>query len=198
MNEGVLGAIADAGVDAIEDVHFVQIKCPLLTAQRIAEAERRGAATATRDTLKSMGLSRAASALGVAVALGEVSRGGLSQADIGANFALYSERASTSAGVELVDHEIVVLGLEQHFDTGGQLGHRLVPREAGIGFGSVRRRRAPVDRYISPSWVTLILRVVRFSRRTPRRATGSTTTATAWSTTDSGALPAGSARAGGR
>ena len=108
--EGVLRAIADAGLDAADDAHFVQIKCPLLTAERIAEAERRGAATATRDTLKSMALSRAASALGVAVALGEVSRGALSEADIGANFALYSGRASTSAGVELVDHEIVVLG----------------------------------------------------------------------------------------
>src|SRR6188474_2067143 len=45
------------------DVHFVQIKCPLLTAQRIAEAEARRESVATRDTLKSMGLSRAASSL---------------------------------------------------------------------------------------------------------------------------------------
>lgn len=108
--EGVLRAIGDAGLDALADVHFVQIKCPLLTAERIAEADQRGAATVTRDTLKSMGLSRAASALGVAVALGEVSREALSEADIGANFARYSGRASTSAGVELIDHEIVVLG----------------------------------------------------------------------------------------
>jgi cyanuric acid amidohydrolase len=108
--EGVLKAIADAGLDSAADAHFVQIKCPLLTADRVAEAERRGAATTTRDTLKSMGLSRAASALGIAVALGEVVRGNLTEADIGANFALYSARASTSAGVELTDHEIVVLG----------------------------------------------------------------------------------------
>ena len=56
------------------DVHFVQIKCPLLTADRVAEVEARGLTTATRDSLKSMCLSRAASALGVAVALGEVDR----------------------------------------------------------------------------------------------------------------------------
>ena len=108
--EGVLKALADAGLDSAADAHFVQIKCPLLTADRIAEAERRGATTATRDTLKSMGLSRAASALGAAIALGEISRSALSEADIGRNFALYSGRASTSAGVELIDHEIVVLG----------------------------------------------------------------------------------------
>jgi cyanuric acid amidohydrolase len=49
-----------------QDVHFVQIKCPLLTSDRIAQATR---PTATTDTLKSMGLSRGASALGVALAL---------------------------------------------------------------------------------------------------------------------------------
>ena len=108
--EGVLKAIADAGLASTDDAHFVQIKCPLLTADRIAAAARRGQSTTTRDTLKSMGLSRAASALGVAVALGEVSRADLTEADIGRNFELFSGRASTSAGVELTDHEIVVLG----------------------------------------------------------------------------------------
>src|SRR5665213_3318755 len=69
--QGVRAAMRDAGIESAADVHFVQIKCPLLTADRIAEAEMGGAQVATRDTLKSMGLSRAASALGVAVALGE-------------------------------------------------------------------------------------------------------------------------------
>ena len=64
----------DAGIANAVDVHFVQIKCPLLTAQRIAEAEARRESVATRDTLKSMGLSRAASSLGAAVALGEIAR----------------------------------------------------------------------------------------------------------------------------
>ena len=108
--ESVTRAIHDAGLASTADAHFVQIKCPLLTAERIAAAERRGKTLATRDSLKSMGLSRAASALGVAVALGEISRGRIGEAAIGRDFSLYSERASTSAGVELVDHEIVVLG----------------------------------------------------------------------------------------
>ena len=64
---GVRAAMADAGIDNAADVHFVQVKCPLLVAQRIADADRRSAVVATRDTLKSMGLSRAASALGAAV-----------------------------------------------------------------------------------------------------------------------------------
>ncbi len=109
--EGVLAAIADAGIANANDVHFVQIKCPLLIAQRIAEADAQGKSVATRDTLKSMGLSRGASALGVAVALGEIEREAITDAAIGTDTALWSGRASASAGIELVNHEIVVLGM---------------------------------------------------------------------------------------
>jgi len=108
---GVRAAMEDAGIENASDVHFVQVKCPLLVAQRIADADRRGAAVTTRDTLKSMGLSRAASALGAAVALAEVERSSLSEADIGANWALWSGRGSASAGIELLNHEIVVMGM---------------------------------------------------------------------------------------
>ena len=109
--EGVLAAIADAGIARVEDVHFVQIKCPLLIAQRIAEADAQDKSVATRDTLKSMGLSRGASALGVAVALGEIERETITDAVIGSDTSLWSGRASASAGIELVNHEIVVLGM---------------------------------------------------------------------------------------
>jgi cyanuric acid amidohydrolase len=103
----------DAGISATADVHFVQVKCPLLTLQRVGEAERRGMNIVTRDTLKSMGLSRAASALGVAVALGEIERGAIANADIGTNWQLWSGRASASAGIELLNNEIVVLGMSR-------------------------------------------------------------------------------------
>ena len=111
---GVRAAMADAGIDNPADVHFVQIKCPLLTAQRVGDAEARGATVATRDTLKSMGLSRAASALGVAVALGEIERSRpRATQQIGSDWSLWSGRASCSAGVELLGHEIVVLGMSR-------------------------------------------------------------------------------------
>jgi cyanuric acid amidohydrolase len=108
---GVRAAMQSAAVSQPGDVHYVQVKCPLLTAQRVAEADDRGATVAVRETLKSMGLSRAASALGVAVALGEIERAKLNEPDVGANFALWSSRASASAGIELEHHEIVVLGM---------------------------------------------------------------------------------------
>jgi cyanuric acid amidohydrolase len=92
-------------------VHFIQIKCPLITTERVAEAAARGQTVAVRDTLKSMGLSRGASALGVALALGEAAPDQLSDPVIGRDPAVWSGRASTSAGIELMDNEIVVLGM---------------------------------------------------------------------------------------
>ncbi|WP_375457189.1 ring-opening amidohydrolase [uncultured Methylobacterium sp.] len=105
---GVRAALDDAGIADPADVHFVQVKCPLLTSDRIAQARRRDRACATADTLKSMGLSRAAAALGVASALGEVAPP--HEAAIGCDLSLFSTRASVSAGIELMGHEIVVLG----------------------------------------------------------------------------------------
>jgi cyanuric acid amidohydrolase len=90
---------------AIDDVHYVQVKCPLLTSERIAAA---GAPVVTTDTYASMGLSRGASALGVALALGEVSA--VTDEDIGTDASLFSGVASCSAGVELTRNEVVVFG----------------------------------------------------------------------------------------
>lgn len=104
-------AMATAGIASVRDVHYVQIKCPLLTAERVAAAEARGETVATTSTLKSMGMSRGASALGVAVALGELRRADLSDAAIGVDTALWSKVASASAGIELLDNEVVVLGM---------------------------------------------------------------------------------------
>ncbi|MEP0521068.1 MAG: ring-opening amidohydrolase [Hyphomicrobiales bacterium] len=110
--EGVRAAMAEADINDTNDVHFVQIKCPLITSERVRKA---GGASevATTDTLKSMGLSRGASALGVASALGEISDHFLSNAKIGTDTDLFSSRASCSAGVELMGCEIVVLGMSE-------------------------------------------------------------------------------------
>jgi cyanuric acid amidohydrolase len=111
--DGVRKAMRDAGITDPADIHFVQIKCPLLTAQRIGDASARGKSVATSSTLKSMGLSRAASALGVAVALGELKVESIADREIGENWSLHSGRASCSAGIELLGHEIVVLGMSK-------------------------------------------------------------------------------------
>ena len=111
--EAVNEAIKTAGISAVDDVHFIQIKRPLLTADRIAEAE---GPVATTDTLKSMGLSRGASALGVALALGEIDIATAKTTKISVETSVWSGRASTSAGIELMGHEIVVLGCERYLN----------------------------------------------------------------------------------
>ncbi len=103
-------AMDRAKITQADDVHWVQVKCPLLTGERIDEAERRGARPATTDTYASMGLSRGAAALGVALALGEVDRVLLDDTAIERNHDLWSTRASCSAGIELMHNEVIVLG----------------------------------------------------------------------------------------
>jgi cyanuric acid amidohydrolase len=105
----VHAAMRDAGIADAADVHFVQIKCPLLTAERHEAATRAGHAPVTGASYASMGYSRGASALGVAVALGEVA-GPVPDASVLRDWTLFSSVASTSAGIELMRNIIIVLG----------------------------------------------------------------------------------------
>jgi len=102
-------AIEQAGL-AKSNVHFVQIKCPLITShdRQLMTDEKSG--VKSTSSYQSMGYSRGASALGVAVALGEVNLDELTTEDICQNYSLYSSSASTSAGVELRNCEILVMG----------------------------------------------------------------------------------------
>jgi cyanuric acid amidohydrolase len=108
--EAVLVAMRDAGITDPGDVHFVQIKCPLLTAERINAAMARNGRMVTHDTYESMGYSRGASALGAAFALGEVQREQLSDACVTRDWSHYSSVASTSSGVELMYNAVIVFG----------------------------------------------------------------------------------------
>jgi cyanuric acid amidohydrolase len=105
----VRAAMADAGIDDPKDVHFVQIKCPLLTSDRVEAAHARGHKTVTTSAYGSMGYSRGASALGVATALGEIA-GGVGDEQILRDGSLFSSVASTSAGIELMHNVVIVLG----------------------------------------------------------------------------------------
>jgi len=124
--EAVMQAMASAGIERVEDVHFVQIKCPLLTAARIAEAAARGKSVACHDTYESMGYSRGASALGVAAALGDLPDGAVADEQVCSDWSLYSTRASTSAGIELLRNEILVLGNAPGWDPEYRIGHAVM------------------------------------------------------------------------
>jgi cyanuric acid amidohydrolase len=96
----------DAGI-ASGDVEFVLVKCPLLTSAVISEQPP--GVLASTDTYETMAHSRAASALGAARALGEITDSQL-DAGLAGDLGVYSGVASASAGVEVDCCEIVVLG----------------------------------------------------------------------------------------
>jgi barbiturase len=106
--EGVRRAMADAGIDDPAEVHYVQTKTPLLTMATIEEARARGETTVTDEPLESMNLSNGTTALGIAVALGEIATPAAEA--IARDLSLYSAVASCSSGVELDRAQIVVVG----------------------------------------------------------------------------------------
>ena len=102
-------AMRDAGIDDPRDVHFVQIKCPLLTSERVEAALHRGRTTVTTSGYASMGYSRGASALGVAMALGEL-KADVREDQVLKDWDLFSSVASSSAGIELMHNVVIVMG----------------------------------------------------------------------------------------
>lgn len=119
-------AVKELGVEDPGDVHFVQVKGPLLTPATIEEAEGRGATVVTRDPNGSKVYARGASALGVAVGLSEVPRARVSDAMIGRDLEVCSSVASTSAGGELSACEVVVLANAPGSTSRFRIGHALL------------------------------------------------------------------------
>src|SRR5882757_2021529 len=123
--KAVAVAMADASIDNPQDVHFVQIKCPLLTSDRVEAAAARGNKTATNSAYGSMAYSRGASALGVAVALGEI-ESEIDDEDVLRRFDLFSSVASTSAGIELMHNVVIVLGNSASSAAPFEIGHAVM------------------------------------------------------------------------
>jgi cyanuric acid amidohydrolase len=118
---GVAAAMAEAGITDPADVHYVQTKTPLLTIHTIRDAKSRGQSVWTEQTHESMDLSNGTTALGIAVALGEIDPP--SDADVLHNRALYSSVASCSSGVELDRAQIVVVGNARGVGGRYRIGH---------------------------------------------------------------------------
>ena len=101
-------AMARAGITDPAEVHYVQTKTPLLTIDTIKDAKSRGHDVFTEDTLTSMDVSNGGTALGIAVALGEIEMP--RDEDVLRDRTLYSSVASCSSGVELDRAQVVVVG----------------------------------------------------------------------------------------
>ncbi|QAU49023.1 ring-opening amidohydrolase [Bradyrhizobium guangzhouense] len=123
--KAVKAAMDDAGITDTADVHFVQIKCPLLTSERVEAAAARGHKTATISAYSSMAYSRGASALGVALALGEIAAD-VRDEDVLRRYDLFSKVASTSSGIELMHNVVIVLGNSQSSASEFEIGHAVM------------------------------------------------------------------------
>jgi cyanuric acid amidohydrolase len=121
----VTAAMQDAGIDDVNDVHFVQIKCALLTSDRVEAATSRGNKTVTASAYTSMAYSRGASALGVAAALGEI-KGEIPDDHVLRRYDLFSRVASTSAGIELMHNVVIVLGNSASSASAFEIGHAVM------------------------------------------------------------------------
>ncbi len=121
---GVHVAMRQAGISDPGDVHYVQTKTPLLTINTISDARRRGQTVWTEQTGESMDVSNGTTALGVAVALGEI--GMPVETDIMRDRTLYSEVASCSSGVELDRAQIVVVGNVRGVGGRYRIGHAVM------------------------------------------------------------------------
>jgi cyanuric acid amidohydrolase len=120
-------AMADAGIADPADVHLAMVKVPGLTTATIDDAEARGHTVVTRDlTFGPEGAgayANDAAALGVAMALGEVPEGRLSDEAVRRDWDLYSSVAMTSSGGEKRHGEVLVFGNSVASASSLRIGH---------------------------------------------------------------------------
>jgi ring-opening amidohydrolase-like protein len=122
--DAVKKAMARAGISDVADVHYVQTKTPLLTIHTIRDAKSRGKTVWTEHTHESMDLSNGCTALGIAVALGEIAMP--SDEQVMRDRSLYSSVASCSSGVELDQAQVVVVGNARWVGGRYRIGHSVM------------------------------------------------------------------------
>ncbi|HET8717470.1 MAG TPA: ring-opening amidohydrolase [Nocardioidaceae bacterium] len=122
--DAVEAAMERAGISDPADVHYVQTKTPLLTIHTIRDAKSRGKTVWTEHTHESMDLSNGCTALGIAVALGEIDMP--SDEDVMHDRSLFSSVASCSSGVELDQAQVVVVGNARGVGGRYRIGHAVM------------------------------------------------------------------------
>ena len=147
--EGVKAAMADAGISDISDVHCVSVKCPAMTGARLADAAARGKHCVSDNAVECSSKAKGASAMGVALALGEIPESAVRDEAICKDWSLYSNVATTSAGNEQVACKILVLGNSSDSVSKLHMGHGVMKdtldvdgakdafRSAGLRFDEV-------------------------------------------------------------
>jgi cyanuric acid amidohydrolase len=151
-------AQAEAGISDPSDVHYVQVKGPLLTPAAVADADLRGAKLVTRDPNGSKPYARGSSALGVALALGEVAEASLNDEAIAQRMDLFSLVANTSAGGELRNCELLLFGNSARAGGDLRIGHAVLSDviDAEGVRSAVRQAAGDADAPIDPARIVAI------------------------------------------
>lgn len=126
----VVRAQLDAGLDDANDVHLVLVKGPSLTREGIQDAHARGARTVTTDLSigpeGAMCYANDGAALGVAVALGEISVDRVHDDAIRRDWSLYSSVAMTSSGGEKTYADVILFGNNPQSLSRFRIGHAIM------------------------------------------------------------------------
>jgi cyanuric acid amidohydrolase len=131
--EAVRQAIANAGIERLEDVHFVQVKCPCVTVARASVGIAASKKPPPDDPPKPTAYARAAGAFGVALGLGEIEPDDFDDASLLSDFFIQSPRASISSGVEVESNEVIVLGNSSLWAGTLRIAHRPMADALDIG-----------------------------------------------------------------
>ena len=103
--EAVASAISDGGMTP-DEIDCVQIKCPAMTPERAKSL----AAVPGGSLGAASSLSKAASALGIAIALGEISADAVTDDVVNRDRSLFTQRGSVSAGGEHTACRVLAFG----------------------------------------------------------------------------------------
>lgn len=134
----VKALMEDAQIDDPKDVHFVFVKGPWANFKERKEAEDRGKKLVSEDDYRVGALSRAAAALGVGLALGEVKESQLGNGDFMAiRDKVYSLIAHCSSGNERVSCAVILLGNTTKSTSNLIVGHGVL--EDALDAGGVKK-----------------------------------------------------------
>jgi len=152
VRESVLTAMLDAGLSA-DEVEYVQVKAPWLSARHQDDARARGVRLKASDAHGSKPWTRAACALGVATALGEVAVDRVTDASIISDATLYSLRAAVTAGNDTMQCEVVAFGMSNSWTGHTRVAHGVLEDLLDadtIRATLARARLEPVGAQLSP------------------------------------------------
>jgi cyanuric acid amidohydrolase len=141
VRRAVERAMAQAGL-AHDEVEYVQVKAPWLSEVHQHAARARGVRLAAADAHASKPSTRAACALGVALALREVDPARVTEAAINADPSLFTRKAAVTAGNDTLQNEVLTFGMSARWSGTARVAHACLGDLLDVGAIHDALRRA--------------------------------------------------------